>query len=260
MNEQHLITAEFFGSPVSIIDHAGRRWLTAEEVGRCLGYNESTARTGVTNLYNRHADEFTEADSTVIKLMTHGVRNQIDGEPRGGNPNTRIFSGTGCRLLGFFANTPHAKRFRAWAAQTLEAVTPIAEALPAVVHSPRLEASMARMAQSVETLAAGMNTVLIQLDVTKKYIGLLELNQAGTRKVTAEVAKEARLLKAEGMNNADIGRLLRISRTAVSLIVRDKYPAADAPAGTAPKPAGEILEGWIEREQQRLAQALGGAQ
>lgn len=43
MAEQHLITAEFFGSPVSIIDHAGKHWLTAEQAGRCLGYNEANA-------------------------------------------------------------------------------------------------------------------------------------------------------------------------------------------------------------------------
>lgn len=30
MAEQHLITAEFFGNPVSIIDHDGQQWLTAE--------------------------------------------------------------------------------------------------------------------------------------------------------------------------------------------------------------------------------------
>ena len=115
MAEQHLITAEFFGSPVTIVDHAGKRWLTAEEVGRCLGYNEANVSQGVRNLHNRHADEFTEADTCQLKLSWN---------PKGGNPTTRIFSATGCIKLGFFANTPKAKQFRAWAAQTLEAATP----------------------------------------------------------------------------------------------------------------------------------------
>jgi len=74
--------------------------------------------------------------------------------------------------------------------------------------------------------------------------------------VTAAVAREALALKAEGMNNADIGRLLRISRTAVSLLVRDKYPV-NIPEHETPKTtAGELLEGWIEREQARLAETL----
>lgn len=79
--------------------------------------------------------------------------------------------------------------------------------------------------------------------------------------MTAEVAREARALKAEGMTNADIGRLLRISRTSVSLLVRDKYPIAIPEHETPKVTAGEILEGWIEREQARLAKTLtqGGA-
>jgi DNA-binding CsgD family transcriptional regulator len=259
---EHLIRAEFFGTPVSILDHAGKRWLTAEEVGRCLGYSEPTARTGITNVYNRHADEFTESDSCAIKLMAQGQHREV-----------RIFSATGCIKLGFFAHTPTAKEFRAWAAVTLEAAAPPApadEALPAVVRSPRLDARLDRMASSIETMAAsvttmasGMQTMQTQLNVTSKYIGLLELNQAGTRKVTAEVVREAKALHAQGMSMADIARILRVSRTAVSLVVRDKYPIAIPEAEEAAKPsAGEILEGWIEREQKRLVAHLtqeGGA-
>ncbi len=247
--------AEFFGKPVSIHDHAGKRWLTAEAAGLCLGYPSDTARQSIVNLYNRQQDEFTDADTCVINLMT-----QLQARP------TRIFSATGCIKLGFFAHTPTAKDFRAWAAVTLEqqaaVPAPMEEPLPAVVRSPRLEASMARMADSVASLAQGMETMSRQLNVTGKYIGLLEMNQAGTRKVTAEVAREAKALHAEGMSMADIARILRVSRTAVSLVVRDKYPVA-IPETEAPKTsAGEILEGWIEREQKRLAATLtreGGA-
>ncbi len=178
MTEQALIQAEFFGHPVSILDHAGKRWLTAKEVGRCLGYNDANASTGITNLYNRHADEFTAADTFSIKLMEN---------PKGGNPNTRIFSATGCIKLGFFAHTPTAKQFRAWAAITLENQTPapVDEPLPAVVRSPRLEASMARMAASVDTMAqqvgtmaSGMSVMSRQLNVTARYIA--EVSGAGT--------------------------------------------------------------------------------
>lgn len=251
---QHLIPAEFNGTPVSIIEHAGQRWITAEEAGRCLGYAEPNVGQGIRNLYNRHLDEFGDEDSRQIDLICR------DGKPR----LTRIFSATGCMLLAMFANTDLAKEFRQWAKHVLSGqVTAVAdEPLPAVVRSPRLEASMARMADSVATLAAGMQTMSTQLNVTSKYIGLLELNQAGTRKVTAEVAREAKALHAEGMSMADIARILRVSRTAVSLVVRDKYPVA-IPEAEAPKTsAGEILEGWIEREQKRLVTHLtreGGA-
>lgn len=306
MSQQLIHSAEFFGHPVSILDHAGKRWLTAEEVGRCLGYNESTARIGIGNLYSRHAEEFTEADTCVIKLMTQGQTREV-----------RIFSAEGCITLGWLSSTERAKDFRDWAKKVLAAkladahlisVSPEEwidvthpghnkqdehervrkvmaiedrhrtasamaaalepDTLPAVVRLPRLEASMARMASSVETMAQqvgtmaeGMQTMSRQLNVTAKYIGLLETNQAGTRKVTAEVAREALALKAEGMSNADVARLLRISRTTVSLLARDKYPV-NIPEHETPKPStGELLEGWIEREQARLAETLtkGGA-
>lgn len=94
---------------VSIISHHNRRWLTAEDVGRCLGYGKGKERQGITNAFNRHIDEFSEEDSVVIKLMT------TDGK----SYNTRIFSETGCIKLGFFSNTPTAKTFRKWAAKVL---------------------------------------------------------------------------------------------------------------------------------------------
>jgi hypothetical protein len=110
---QTLIQAEFFGTPVSIIDHARRRWLTARDVGRCLGYAEEHAKHAILKLYSRHADEFTPEDVGVVNLTTPG-----------GLQETRIFSHTGCIKLGFFASTAKAKAFRAWAAQTLAQAAP----------------------------------------------------------------------------------------------------------------------------------------
>lgn len=149
MAEQHLITAEFFGSPVSIIDHAGKRWLTAEQVGRCLGYNEANVRQGISHLFNRHQDEFTEADTFVVNLATNSR----------GNPNTRIFSASGCIKLGFFANTQRAKQFRAWAAQTLEAAAPTPTPLPSVAASLKMTRQKERLA--LEMFVAGSDIASI---------------------------------------------------------------------------------------------------
>ena len=95
---------QFNPSQIAITDHTGGKWLTAEQLGLALGFSGNRARAGVNNLYNRHIDEFTEKDSCVIKLMTQGQGRE-----------TRIFSHSGCNLLSFFANTPNAKAFRAWA-------------------------------------------------------------------------------------------------------------------------------------------------
>ncbi|MFN4056416.1 MAG: BRO family protein [Alishewanella aestuarii] len=115
--------AQFDGLNLSIIDHAGKKWLTAEQVGLALGYAPDKSRQGINNLYKRHDDEFTEQDSTVINLMT------VDNKMR----EARIFSGTGCNLLSFFSNTPRAKEFRAWAKQVLAEKL---QAAPVVLNRP----------------------------------------------------------------------------------------------------------------------------
>lgn len=129
---QQLVTAEFLGTPLSIINHAGRKWLTAEEVGRCLGYEPDNARKGILKIYERHGDEFLETDTGVVNLTTPG-----------GSQAMRIFSETGCIKLGFFAATPRAKEFRSWAARVLAG-------RPAVQPSVSRNAKGAIISRSVE--------------------------------------------------------------------------------------------------------------
>ena len=93
---------------VTLISHENRYWLTAEDVGRCLGHGAGNERKGVVSVFNRHSDEFSEEDTCVVNLTTQGQARQI-----------RIFSQTGCVKLGFFSNTPTAKTFRKWAARVL---------------------------------------------------------------------------------------------------------------------------------------------
>lgn len=119
-------TPEFFGTPVRIIDHAGQRWLTAEEIGLCLGYNEANAGEGIRKLYNRHEDEFTAADSCRVNLSRR------DGK----TSEMLIFSATGCQLLGFFSNTERAKQFRAWAKQVLAGTPAVAVERPPIRIGP----------------------------------------------------------------------------------------------------------------------------
>jgi predicted transcriptional regulator len=143
----HSITnAEFFGTRVSIIDHLGRRWLTARDVGRCLGYAEDEASRSVIKLYSRHEDEFGVEDTFVVKLTTN---------PQGGNPNVRIFSQTGCILLAMFANTARAKDFRAWAKRVLAAALPAPVGRGTIPGRPRVTRAVER--QVLELFVAGLS-------------------------------------------------------------------------------------------------------
>lgn len=140
----NLSFAQFNGHNLKIIDHAGRKWLTAAQVGQCLGYADANAGTGISNIYNRHADEFTEADSWTINLIVQGQRR-----------STRIFSDTGCQLLGFFASTPKAKDFRAWAKKVLAAHAPDAQRM-ALLEQALLQARP-QWGQLMRFRAMGLN-------------------------------------------------------------------------------------------------------
>lgn len=105
-----IISAEFNGTAVDIIDRDGKKWLTAEQVGRCLGYSEANASQGIRNLYNRHVDEFTDDDTRQINLIWR------DGKPR----EVRVFSLSGCITLGWLSGTPRARQFREWAKNALQ--------------------------------------------------------------------------------------------------------------------------------------------
>lgn len=236
---EQLIPAEFHGTPLSIVDHAGKKWLTAEEIGRCLGYNDSNLGTGIRVLYNRHSDEFTDSDTCRINLTRQGQNREM-----------RIFSDTGCIKLGFFANTPRAKDFRTWASKELAARQ---EPAPAP-----LESNMASLASDMSELARGMKTIITQMNVTGRYIGLLELNQKARNRVTPEVRRKVMVLKGEGMSNSDVGRLLRISPASVSLIFNGKYP--DTNVKDDQPSIAERLDAMIEREQADLVARLEGAQ
>lgn len=114
-----LNTLDFNGTALDVIAHEGQRWLTAEQVGTCLGYAEANAGQSIINVYNRNADEFTESDTCQIKLISQGQSRTV-----------RLFSSTGCNKLGFFANTPCAKEFRTWASRVLAGQAVVMEPTP----------------------------------------------------------------------------------------------------------------------------------
>ena len=137
---------QFNPTQIAIIDHNGSKWLTAEQLGLALGYSEKKARDSINRVYLRHIDEFSEQDSTTVKLTA------VDGKQR----ETRIFSHTGCNLLSFFANTPNAKQFRKWAARVLAGETPAHNSQVAALQAAYLAANP-EAARLLRYLALGLN-------------------------------------------------------------------------------------------------------
>ena len=238
MAEQQISSAEFFGTPVNIIDHAAQRWLTAEEVGRCLGYNEANARQGVNNLFKRHEDEFTEQDTCVINLMTQVQQREI-----------RIFSSTGCIKLGFFANTSRAKDFRAWAAKVLAA-----QPVQAVVHNPA-DASLVAMVQAMlQVQMQAFERVDRLCGVVEKLIETLPaiLNVQRPRLRRPPIfEKDLPLifaLREQGATLTDIVRTTGFGQTAVWYVLEGRY--AIMPGGRVKKtPAPTDVVSAIVRQE-----------
>ncbi|KAF7597743.1 MAG: hypothetical protein CGU28_16900 [Candidatus Dactylopiibacterium carminicum] len=84
----------------------GQLWLTAAEIAQALGYARGTF---VNRLYDRNADEFTDAMQGVVNLTTNG-----------GEQKTRVFSLRGAHLVAMFARTPRAAEFRRWLLDVLD--------------------------------------------------------------------------------------------------------------------------------------------
>ncbi len=146
----NLIPAEFHGTSLSIIALGGQKWLTAEEVGRCLGYDPSNARKGVLKIYERHGEEFTEEDTGVVKLTTPS-----------GKQASRIFSATGCIKLGFFSSTPRSSEFRTWASKVLAARQAGTDV--ATLDLARENGHLKDMVRSRDEIIQGKNDVIMIL-------------------------------------------------------------------------------------------------
>ena len=97
----------FEGRELSIINRDGQQWLGIPQIGGALGYKNP--ESAVSNIYNAHADEFTDSMTQLVELETAGGRQQV-----------RIFTLRGAHLIAMFSRTKVAKQFRVWVLDRLE--------------------------------------------------------------------------------------------------------------------------------------------
>ncbi|WP_447871986.1 P22AR C-terminal domain-containing protein [Serratia fonticola] len=106
----------FHNTTFAHMEIGGQIWLTASEIGQALEYADDKA---IHRLFRKHADEFTNNMTGVVKVTTPG-----------GMQDVRMFSLRGSHLIGMFARTPKAKEFRRWVLDILDrevAHSPIAK-------------------------------------------------------------------------------------------------------------------------------------
>lgn len=114
--------------------------------------------------------------------------------PQGGNPNTRIFSQTGCILLAMFANTARAKDFRAWAKRVLSGDLPVAvAACVGQAHTARVSRATERQAMELFVAGLEMSSIARHLGISKSAVSRLLSGQyrfacnAGADETTPEL-------------------------------------------------------------------------
>ena len=111
-------TITFEDTSLTIIDREGMPWLTQTDLAGALYGIKGGGQDGPTlegairqirRLLDRNRDEFTDEMTAMLTMETAGGPQQV-----------RIFSTRGSHLMGFFAKTDRAKRFRAWVLDVLE--------------------------------------------------------------------------------------------------------------------------------------------
>ncbi|MFT4243540.1 MAG: BRO family protein [Acidovorax sp.] len=201
----------------TVVDRDGQPWLRAPEIATALGYAREDAVSGI---YRRNADEFSAEMSQTVNLTVSQNGGQLQRE-------TRIFSLRGAYLLGMFASTPPAKRFRRWVLDVLEGKAQ-AQAQPArAAQAAPQQGDL--FGASVPQQLFDEVALLRQLHATQtRLVQLLEEQIRGRKRnkpqpLTVDEIKLARSLKAQGVSQSAIARHMGRSQATISLILRDLH-------------------------------------
>lgn len=200
----------------TVVDRDGQPWLRGLEIASALGYSRATK---ISELYARNADEFDGTMTALVKVPD--LHPHIGGA--GQMREVRIFSLRGAHLLGMFASTPPAKRFRRWVLDVLEGKAQPARAAQAAPQQGDLFGSAPAQALFDEL------ALLRQLNAAQaRLVELLEIQIRGKKRnrpqpLTVEEIKLARSLKAQGVSQSAIARHMGRSQATISLILRDLH-------------------------------------
>ncbi|MGY0793120.1 BRO-N domain-containing protein [Azospirillum argentinense] len=107
-------TVTFDGIEISIVDINDVPWVRGAHIGKALGYADPA--DAIQKIYERRSDEFTASMTAVVRLPDLDPQTGGAGQAR----DVRILSPRGCHLIGMFARTERAKRFRQWVLDVLD--------------------------------------------------------------------------------------------------------------------------------------------
>lgn len=100
----------FQNQPIRLVEKDGKKWASAADIARALGYANSDK---VTRLFDRHRAEFTDSMTQIVETPTLGASGNL-------TTKARVFSLRGAHLIAMFARTDKAQSFRRWVLDVLE--------------------------------------------------------------------------------------------------------------------------------------------
>lgn len=134
----------FHNTQFNVVDRNGQPWLRSPQIAGALGYNRADR---ISDIYARHADEFTDHMTAVIKLPDLNPQTAGAGQMR----EIRIFSLRGAHLLAMLSRTKLAKEFRRWVLDILDREVGIG-----YERSPLTPAQQRTLQEAVSARTAGL--------------------------------------------------------------------------------------------------------
>lgn len=202
MSELQLIKSAKFGEiQADIYSRNDEPYMTAEQLGTCLGY--SHPRENINKLVSRNKYLRESGFSAEVKMTS----------PRGDTQNTRIFTEDGIYEITMLAKTEKAKEFRAWVRKLLKSLRKGDAKLVSMTEyqqmmmQTRAENAKIRKAQILTRLAN-------QYDGTYKQV----LNAHATKELTGEYLLPLPQLPDKTYSASELGAMLGVSANKIGTL------------------------------------------
>lgn len=198
---QLIKSAKFGDIQADIYKKGDEPYMTAEQLGACLGY--SHPRENVNKIVQRNAYIKSKEFSAEVKMTS----------PRGDTQKTRVFTEDGIYEITMLAKTAKAKEFRAWVRKVLKSLRRGDAKLVSMseyqkmLMETRAENAKIRKAQILTKLAD-------QYDGTYKQV----LNSYATKELTGEHLLPLPKLPDKTYSATDIGEILGVSANKVGIL------------------------------------------
>lgn len=147
--------ANFNGQAIQVIYQNGDAWMTGEQIGDALGYEEP--RIAISKIYKRNLEELNEY-SCVTKMVTQGENGVMQQR------EVRLFNEEGVMLICMFSQQPRAREFRKWAVKILKAYRHGQLQLQATADKAEMLLAFGRMQRDLDRTQQELNHVRNGMD------------------------------------------------------------------------------------------------